>query len=886
MSSNLIRSSACSLLLLALSPVLPLAPQALAQGAGASNIEEVITIIGTRRQDGRSAIESAVPVDLVSGDDFLSQGSTNLDSQLSILIPSYHVDQQAINDASMLVRPARLRGLPPDSSLVLVNGKRRHRAGVIAFLGNGVADGSQGPDLLPIPAIALKRVQVLRDGAAAQYGSDAIAGVMNFELKDAAEGGSAEARWGQFYDGDGDGFNFAGNIGLPLTESGFANFSFEYREANPTSRAEQRDDAQALADAGNPYIDDPSYEPLLHPTVMIWGAPNIMYDYKFFGNLGLDLGNGREAYAFGNYSQRKVEGGFFFRNPHTRGGVFDGGKEGTGDDAVQLVKVADLSDDGMSGNCPKIRVIDNVASPADIAAVAANPDCFSFIQRFPGGFTPRFGGVITDYSAALGLRGEAGDGWTYDLSAVFGSNSVDFFMRHTINPQLLAEIPKDQLDENLPIPTDYNPGTYTETDYTFNLDITRPLDTAVFYSPLNLAFGAEYRRENFKVDPGGQNSWYIDDSPGGLSEQGFGIASNGFPGFSPRVAGEWKRESYAAYIDLEAEVVQNLTLAAAGRFEEHRNSKNTVDGKFTALWRMNDNIALRGAVGTGFRVPTAGQANILNVSTTLDTEGNLVDKATLPPTHPASALVGGKPLKPEKSTNYTAGVVLSAGDLDVTVDYFRIKVKDRIARSSDTPLTQMQRDILLEQGVADAGSLTSIQFFTNDFDTTTQGLDIVASYPLELMGGNTTLSAVGNWIDTKVDKRNPAYIDNKRVEQLEQSTPNIRFTTTAEHLQGPWRFMLRGRFYDDFVEYTADVAAFRLEAGARWLMDAELGYSFDNGLSLVAGAENLTDVTPTKQTKNAGCTGSCTNVLGQIYAEAAPYGFSGGFYYLRALWEF
>ena len=298
-------------------------PTVQAQQSEATVIEEIV-IIGSRRQDGRSQADSLVPVDVFGGEDLSNMGSTDMDQALSNLIPSYKVDTQAINDAATLVRPATLRGLPPDSTLVLVNGKRRHRAAVITFLGNGVADGSQGPDISVIPSIALKRVEVLRDGAAAQYGSDAIAGVINFELKDDAEGGTVEARWGQHYEGDGDGFNFAGNIGLPLTSSGFLNLSMEYKEADPTSRAIQRSDAQTLIDAGNPYIEDESYDSIFHPTVMVWGAPEFEYDYKFFGNFGMDLSDNFEAYGFGNYAKRKVEGGFYFRNPHTRSGVFDG----------------------------------------------------------------------------------------------------------------------------------------------------------------------------------------------------------------------------------------------------------------------------------------------------------------------------------------------------------------------------------------------------------------------------------------------------------------------------------------------------------------------------------------------------------------------------------
>ncbi|MGI9229322.1 MAG: TonB-dependent receptor plug domain-containing protein, partial [Gammaproteobacteria bacterium] len=449
----------CVLSILAVSVVaFPVQPVQAQSGGEVEELEELITI-GTRREGGRSTTDSLVPVDVLSGDDLLRTGNTDIVTVLTNLVPSYNANTQAINDAATLVRPAQLRGLPPDSTLVLVNGKRRHRAAVITFLGNGISDGAQGADISTIPAVALKRVEVLRDGAAAQYGSDAIAGVMNFELKDDAEGGSVEARWGQHYEGDGDGFNFAGNIGLPLGSNGFANLSAEYRDVKGTNRSVQRSDAERLIAAGNTAITDPNYDSIFHPNVMIWGAPEVKYDYKIFGNFGMDLSDNMEVYGHTNYAKRKVEGGFFFRNPHTRNGVFNGdvvdgnnevlelqalnndgtpkvddnnmpvmesfgsiGAIGLGgphdairrgqlaginiDDLRDTVKVADI---GGLGTCSPIRIDNDVAREGDITAVENDDNCQSFITRFPGGFTPRFGGVMEDYSFAVGVRGDFGD---------------------------------------------------------------------------------------------------------------------------------------------------------------------------------------------------------------------------------------------------------------------------------------------------------------------------------------------------------------------------------------------------------------------------------------------------------------------------------------------
>ena len=274
---------------------------------------EGVKVLGSRNE-ARSARDSLVPVDVIQGEDLQTYGIRDMDSLLSASVPSYNVNQRA-GDAAALVRPANMRGLPPDSTLVLVNGKRRHRAAVITFLGNGISDGAQGADISVIPAIALKRLEVLRDGASSQYGSDAIAGALNFVLRDASEGATLETRWGQNYHGDGDKVSVAGNLGLPLTEQGFANLSFEFMNGDETSRSVQRNDARGLIAAGNDHVRQPA---------QFFGTPAVQYNYKFFGNLGLDLTDRHSLYAFGNYAERKAEGHFFFRNPNTRSGVFRG----------------------------------------------------------------------------------------------------------------------------------------------------------------------------------------------------------------------------------------------------------------------------------------------------------------------------------------------------------------------------------------------------------------------------------------------------------------------------------------------------------------------------------------------------------------------------------
>ncbi len=511
-----------------------------AQEEGASDASvEKIAVVGTRAAP-RSIGDSAVPVDIISEQEFRSQGSTDMVSMMQNAVPSFNVNDQPINDASTLVRPANLRGMASDHTLILVNGKRRHRSAVITFLGGGLSDGAQGPDIGVIPSVALKQVEVLRDGAAAQYGSDAIAGVINFVLKDDAEGGVFELMHGSYFEGDGDTTTFSGNIGLPFTSQGFANFSVEYREADDTVRSVQRDDAQGLIDAGNTFVANPA---------QVWGNPEIKYDAKFFANFGLELSSTSEAYMFANYAEREVDGGFYFRNPHTRGGV-NGGPGVVEDDGTTTptLLVGDLDGVGVGIECPVVRITDgNVLDDADYALIADNStavgqNCWAFNEMFPGGFTPRFGGVVSDASIAIGTKGELDGDWTYDVSVYAGQNEIDFAIRNTVNPSLGPDTP-----------TSFKPGRYIQDERSFNLDLTKALDAGLA-EPLFIAGGFEWRYESYDSIAGDPKSYEV----GPLASQGFGIGSNGFPGLSARFQGKDSRSSYAFYLDSEAYLTEDF----------------------------------------------------------------------------------------------------------------------------------------------------------------------------------------------------------------------------------------------------------------------------------------------------------------------------------------
>ena len=823
------------------------------QQASSGPIEEVV-VVGSRRRD-RSASDSPVPVDVIGGDDFLAHGSTDMDELVAALVPSYNVAQEPISDAATFIRPATLRSLPPDATLVLLNGKRRHRAAVIALLGAGISGGSQGPDLSAIPAIALDRLEVLRDGASAQYGSDAIAGIMNFVLREDAQGTIVEAKWGRYVEGDGDAITIAANMGLPLTDLGFANLSFEWKESDPTSRSAQRGDAQALIDAGNSHVR--------RPAAQIWGAPEISGDFKLFGNFGLDLGNGSEAYAFGNWAERQVEGGFYFRNPHTRGGVFRGPVV----DGFPTVKVADLTSDG-SGNCPVVRIENNVPDSAALAAIAADPNCYSLIEAFPGGFTPQFGGYVHDLSIAGGIRGTMDSGWFYDLSATAGRSNAQFYIYNTINPQLLWQ--RNEID------TYYDAGAYTETDRVLNFDLSKPFDVQTF-GTINVAAGLEYRDETFRIDNGEPNSFYIDPNlEHGLAAQGFGVGSNGFPGFQPGDAGENTVRSFAAYLDLESNVSENLLLGGALRYENYADFGNTLDGKVAARLQVGYNVAIRGAVSTGFRVPTAGQANLRNVTTEFNM-GFLADIATLPPTNPIAQQKGARALTPEESVNTTLGVVFDVGGVDVTMDYYRIEIEDRISFTSRFNLTPEDISALLAAGVSDASSFTSVRFFSNLQTVEASGIDVVATWPFSLGEGLSNLTFAGNWQSVDLTKFNPEFTSENRRLQIEQGRPDSRFTMTWTHSQGRWRTMLRARFYGDYYDAPTNDGSVAFHPDRSLLFDAEVSLDPTPSVSLLFGLQNVFDEYPSENPHG--------EVAGLVYPEQSPFGFNGGFYYVRAQWR-
>jgi len=931
-----------------------------AQNSDLSVAEDEIITIGTRRQQ-RSAADVIAPVDVIPSTELLNQAPNDIADALRISVPSFNVNTQPISDAATIVRPANLRGLSPDNTLVLLNGKRRHRASVISFLGGGIADGAHGPDISVFPALALKQVEVLRDGASSQYGSDAIAGVINFELKDAPEGGVVEARYGQTYEGDGENYRIAGNIGLPLGENGFVNLTAEYGEVNDTIRSTARDDVAALFAAGNTAVADLSVNTVTSgiDTVQIWGQPNVNDDIKLFVNTGYEVSDKLELYAFGNYASRQVDGGFFYRNPTNRGGVFEGPTvlnadgslvlendngtpEDTSDDffnSVNFVQGADgffrpvgdgvaLADGtfGPSVLTGNLAGLDPLACPAGIpltgtdglipdatilAQVTGDANCFSFVETLPGGFVPRFGGDNEDWSFVAGIRGELdlGTGLSYDVSFTRGNNFTDFFINNTLNASLGPNSPRD-----------FSPGAYEQSDTNFNLDLAYGLPVESFASDLFIAAGFEYREEVFSITQGDDASFAI----GPLAQpvtafpngQGFASSSNGFGGFVPASAGDFAQENIALYLDVETDVTDAFTVQGALRWEDYDSFGDTLDWKVGAKYSVSDNFTLRGTYSTGFHAPTAGQANVINITTAF-VGGVLSDVGTIPISTGAGQFIndqrvgrGEDPftLGPEESQNLSLGFATNFGPLSLTVDYFNISLDGRIATTSQLDFQQELRnfaddnmidvtDIDNTNGIllaldsanlldindfAGAEDLASFVVFTNNFDTRTQGIDVVASYPFDLGVGNSSFTAAANWTDTEVtDSGVFVDIGELRTRSLEENIPSFKGNATFNHEQGDWRGLLRANFHSGYFEDYLGTNGIPIDLGGEVNFDAEITYSFLEGAEISVGAANILNNTP-DELEDLGVAG----VVGGEFPSTAPFGFNGGQWYVRARYAF
>ena len=809
-------------------------------------IEEIITT-GTRSTKPRSAGDSPVPVDVIGQNALKSMGNTaDLTDNIRALVPSYTATP-ATGDGSAFVRPTSLRGTAPDQTLVLVNGKRRHRSALVQFFAPAAGNGAHGVDIGMIPGLAIKRVEVLRDGASSQYGSDAIAGVINFITKDAADGGEAQLQFGEYYDGE-QSIRAGANIGLPLGDTGFVNATIEYVDNDALSRGIQRPDAQALIDMGVQGIgaDAPFGDA---PLVQTWGRPQTE-GTRFYLNSGFEISRSAELYARVGLSKNEGRYRFFYRPP---------------DHSTFTTQLA------FGEGCPTCDPND----PTDTMNLRE--------QGFVGlqaGFTPFLDGDQDDASIVIGVDGEFPSGMLYDFSYSYGKNELDYFLNNTANPNLG---PGDL--QNLP-QMDFDVGGYAQEENNINADFSLPISDRI-----NLGFGLEAREETFSAFPGEPNSYFVS-------------GSSGFRGVEPKNAGDFKRDNVAFYADVEHDITDAVLLQYAARYENFSDFGGTLNGKLAGRLRVNDAFALRAAVSTGFHAPTPGQSNVSTIITTFDgTTGRQVEEGLFPVSDPDAQAAGATTLKEEESLNISAGFTADIGNwVSLTADVYKIEVDDRIYRTGDIPVPPQPGDPPNAPG-------RSISFYTNAIDVEHEGIDIVATSSFDA-GSDSSVSLTFAYGYNKIDVTGQRLINGIQpvndglVENIENNYPEHRWVLTGNWFAGErFNLVARVNFFGKHFDERGRIAGEpdannptvivnkSKEIDATYYVDLEAGWQFNENFRVVVGGVNVFDefIDEISDAPPAGCPTCAAEFANRIsvglqYPRRTVANYEGGSWYLRGVY--
>jgi iron complex outermembrane receptor protein len=917
-----------SLLLVSLSPIALAATTAVAQEAPVEQAapptdrpdENVIIVTGTRRTD-RTVADSNVPIDVIGSEALTNTGLTETNKVLNQLVPSFNFPQPSIADGTDVLRPATLRGLSPDQTLVLVNGKRRHVSALLNINGT-IGRGSAAVDMNLIPTLAIERIEVLRDGASSQYGSDAIAGVINIQLKRTDQGGRAQASFGKHYttiEGvadvdslqvnslgqpildptdnriflvntsgerkarDGEVTTISANMGLPVGQ-GFINLTAEYRDRNATNRAA--------------YDIRPNY---IRPTATTFDPRELTFDrlnfkfgdaetedYNFFVNAGVPLGPVFELYAFGSYGKRDGLSAANYRNA-------------------------------------------NAAANRDFSVLtpSTTPTNANFVGLTPDGFLPLIDTDLKDWAGTIGVRGEL-SGWNTDLSIGYGHNEFFYTVRDSLNTSF------GPASQNT-----FDAGGLDFGQWIANLDVSREFEVGLA-GPLSFAFGAEYRHENFKITAGELQSFalgpffraaFVTTAGNCATEGGVFNAVNsvcsfpgrqapagaqGFPGIPPASETDESRHNWSAYAELDGELFENFTATLAGRFEHYSDFGSTLNGKLAVRYEFIEGFAARGSVSTGFRAPSLHQQFFTTTSTNF-ISGVPVDISTLAVSNPAAVALGAEELDPEKSFNLSFGATANPlPGLSFTADFYQIKIDDRIVLTENLTANRdaVGQPALPEPGrtiaeILNANGFNSIgaaRFFINGLDTTTRGLDIIGSYRWRTDGfGNWTLTAAYNRNKTKIDKRiNPlgplsavpglVLFGREQGIRFTKGQPRTKIVLSADGEYGDFGLTARTTRYGKVIAPDAaaplppDQASLTAlgpddqKLSAKWITDLELRYKLLKRVELAVGANNLFDVYPDRRPFGAREVGGFypANFPHIPFSGAAsPFGFNGRFIYGR-----
>lgn len=831
-------------------------PMLLAEEVATAEKVETIVVTGTRVA-GRTISDTAVPVDLVRSDVLERSGTTELNQALSIALPSFNFPRPGLADGTDTIRPATLRGLSPDQSLVLVNSKRRHAAALVNVNGT-VGRGASAVDLNTIPIGAISAIEVLRDGASAQYGSDAIAGVMNIRLREAADGGSVTlgysyrdtsyttptntppegATWSAPGEikrsrNDGETITLSGWKGFELGDNGFLTLSAEYKDQERTERGGW-DFRQQY-----PFVDGDydSREQTINRFNAWYGEPE-MQQWTLFANAGITTDHGK-WYGWASYQNRQATSGGFYR-----------------------------------------RAL----------------DARNVVEIYPDGFLPLISPDVDDFSAAFGYEWDWGE-WQLDSSLVYGSNKMAFTIENTLN-RSIGPTSK----------TAFDAGGYKYNQWVYNLSGVTAVDVDGLASALNVALGLEARREGYAIFAGEPDSYRNGGAtiPVGqtgcttnltqaIIDRGFCNTASGsqvFPGFRPSNEVDVSRTAVGAYLDLEANITDDWLASAAIRAERYSDFGSNMSGKLATRYDFTEHFALRGSLQNGFRAPSLQQQNFTATSTNF-IGGIPFDITTFPVSAPVAIAMGAKDLDAEKSANFSLGAVMRFNAVTVTVDAYRIDIDNRIVLSENLVANtsaqgQALREFFDDRGFNDIGGG---RFFINGVDTETQGVDVVVNWTTITDNiGNFDFTLVGNFNKTKVTRvpeteelaaLDPAPTLFARVNVLtfEKGTPKDKLGAIVNWTHDRFGATLKATRYGEVLAPNANPANDFI-LSPKTLVDLEGRYQLTNTMRLAFGADNLFDSYPDAFSINLNGTGNTP------FSNYSPFGRAGRMLYARLTYDF
>lgn len=759
-----------------------------------------VEVVGTRSLN-RSATESMVPVDLIDVKSVTAaNGQLDVNQLLQYAAPSFNSNRQSGSDGADHIDPATLRGLGPDQTLVLINGKRYHQSSLINIFGTR-GRGNTGSDLNTIPAAAIERIEILRDGASAQYGSDAIAGVINIVLKDDVNEFTGNVNTGaymaqdNFNQGSLDGQNLQlnGNYGFKIGDGGFINVTSDYHYRGHTNRAEFTGDFPDNTDVRNQYGDAE------------------VTDFTAWFNMKLPLNANTHFYAFGGTNSRDVESYAYTR--------------GAGEN----------------------RNIDSI---------------------YPKGFDPIIASVVNDHSLSAGIRGDI-SGWDVDFNTTMGKNKMHYYGRNTLNASMGEASP-----------TEFDDGGFSLAQATTSLDFSRYFDNALH--GLNIAYGAEYRIDNYIIFAGEQASWdnygeiFIDGGdtttrPGG---------AQGFPGFQPGDETDEFRTNIGVYADVEADFTENFSMSGALRFEDYSDFGNTINGKIAARLALGKNYALRGSFSTGFRAPSLAQVYFSSTYTNVE-NGVIVDELIADNKSTITRELGIPSLTEEKSVNASFGITAKpTASLSFTLDGYYVTITDRIVLTDGFGTDDDQIGSTLEDL-----NVGYARFFTNAVDTKTMGLDAIISYKIYMEDNTLTFTYAGNFNQMEVTAihtnellagKEDNYFSDREEYFLLASAPPVKMHINAEYATPKLNVNLRANYFGAIT--LINYSGLEYTYSAKTTIDASVGYDITSNMHLTVGAANLLNTYPDPTDPYETETGGAW--------DAVQMGFGGTFLFTKLGFKF